>query len=494
MAAVPFQHIPSNIRVPLFYAEVSNADANSASANQNTLLIGQITSAGVAPAGIPLLSQGPTDAQTQGGQNSMLAIMAAAYFANDSGGTVYYLPLADDGSSVKATGSIVVSASPTAAGMISLYIADVLISLPVTAGQTTASIATALQAQIAATPNLPVTAGVSSSTVTLTAVNGGLLGNDIQIATNYLGAQGNQVTPTGLGLTITAMANGAVNPTAGLTTALANLGNTNFDFIICPYTDSVSLGLIQSFLNDSTGRWSYSQQLYGHCFTALRGTLGTLATFGATQNNQHTSVMGFYGSPTWTPSWAAAVGGACASSLRVDPALPLQTVQVNNVLTPQLPQQFDIAEQNTLLYEGISTFSSIGGQVALQNLITTYQTNAFGAPDNSYLEVETLFTLMYVLRDMRGIITSKFARMKLAANGTTFAAGAAVVTPNTIRAELIAEYNNLESQGYVQDSSDFAANLVVQQNTTNPNRVDVLWPGTLINQLRVFAALFQFRL
>lgn len=47
--------------------------------------------------------------------------------------------------------------------------------------------------------------------------------------------------------------------------------------------------------------------------------------------------------------------------------------------------------------------------------------------------------------------------------------------------------------GYAQDKEAFAKNIIVEQNAKNPNRVDVLWPGTLINQLRVFALLNQFR-
>ena len=48
--------------------------------------------------------------------------------------------------------------------------------------------------------------------------------------------------------------------------------------------------------------------------------------------------------------------------------------------------------------------------------------------------------------------------------------------------------------GYAQDADAFAKNIIVEQNASNPNRVDVLWPGTLINQLRIFALLNQFRL
>ncbi|MCT8345469.1 phage tail protein, partial [Photorhabdus kleinii] len=75
-----------------------------------------------------------------------------------------------------------------------------------------------------------------------------------------------------------------------------------------------------------------------------------------------------------------------------------------------------------------------------------------------------------------------------------FAPGSAIVTPNIIRAELIAQYKALEYNGYVQDSKSFADGLIVEVNAQNPNRVDVLWTGTLINQLRVFALLNQFRL
>jgi len=44
----------------------------------------------------------------------------------------------------------------------------------------------------------------------------------------------------------------------------------------------------------------------------------------------------------------------------------------------------------------------------------------------------------------------------------------------------------------VQGSAVFAQGLIVQQNSVNPNRVDVLYPAILIDQLRIFALLMQF--
>jgi phage tail sheath gpL-like len=358
---------------------------------------------------------------------------------------------------------------------------------------TTANIATAVAAAINAIAAMPVTAAASTSTVTLTADNKGLCGNDIDIRVNYQGTAGGESTPTGLTFTITAMSGGATNPT--LTTALGNLLDMSFDFIACPYTDTTSLDALKAFLNDTTGRWSWQQQVYGHVFTAYRGTFASQTTLGLTRNNQHETIMGFNDSPSPSWVWAAALTGAAAVSLRADPATPLQTVAISGVLAPPLQSRFNLSQRNTLLYDGISTFTvAQDGTTAIENLITTYQTNSFGAPDNSYLEVETMFTLMYVLRDMMTMVTSKYSRVKLAADGTRFAPGSNIVTPSIIKADIIAEYQTLEYNGYVQNSKAFAQGLIVSQNTNNPNRIDVLWPGTLIDQLRIFALLAQFRL
>jgi len=489
---IPFKQVPQNLRVPLFYAELDNSRANTSQQNQRALIIGQITTGSATP-NVPVISQGASDAITQGGANSMLALMTAAYAANDSFGEVWYLPLSDAAGATAATGSIAFTAAPTAAGTLSLYVAGQLLSVAITASMTTAQVATAVAAAINAVASMPVTAAASTSTVTLTADNKGLAGNDIDIRVNAKGVSAGEVTPTGLTFTITAMASGATNPT--LTTGLANLLDMPFDFIVCPYTDATSLDALKSFLNDQTGRWSWTQQVYGHVFAANRGTFANQTTLGLTRNNQHETILGFNDSPTPNWIWAAALAGAAAVSLRADPALPLQTVQIQGVMAPPLQSRFNLSQRNTLLWDGISTFTvAQDGTVAIENLITTYQLNGFGQPDNSYLEVETMFTLAYLLRDYASLVTSKYARVKLAADGTRFAPGSNIVTPSVIKADIIARYQEQEFNGYVQKSKEFAQGLIVEQNATNPNRIDVLWPGTLIDQLRIFALLGQFRL
>jgi phage tail sheath gpL-like len=490
---IPFKNIPQNLRVPLFYAELDNSRANTGASTLRALIIGQITAEGTATPNVPQISQGATNAKQVGGMGSMLASMTDAYRAGDSFGELWYLPIADDEEAVEATGTVAITAPPTATGVLSLYIGGVLTSLRVASSMANADVATALAAAINTNLDLPVTAAAATGTVTLTAKNAGLAGNSIDVQLNYRGSAAGEALPAGMAVTITPMAGGLLNP--DITDALANLSDNAFDFIAVPYTDAANLDAMKAFLSSTTGRWSWSEQIYGGGYAAYEGTLGDLTTFGTTRNDEHMSITGYNGSPTPPWQWAASLAAAVAVSARADPALPLQTIALPAVLPPPPESRFILTERNVLLWDGISTFSvAQDGTVAIENQITTYQVNSFGMPDDSYLQVETLNTIAYVLRALKADVTSKYARVKLAADGTRFAPGSAIVTPSIIRAGQIAKYQELEYDGYVQQSDVFAQGIIVEINSTNPNRVDVLYPAILINQLRIFALLFQFTL
>ncbi|EMG5771528.1 TPA: phage tail sheath subtilisin-like domain-containing protein [Yersinia enterocolitica] len=490
---IPFTNIPSNLRTPLFFAEFDNSQANTATTTQRTLIIGQMLNSGTLPADVPVLVSSVATVAGQCGAGSMLHGQMAAYLGNDIAGEIYLLPLADTESMVAATGKITVTTQASATGVISLYIAGIRVQVAVVATDEVAAVATALTAAINTTASLPVTAAAVGAVITLTAKNKGAHGNTLDLRLNYLGSAGGETTPDSLVLTFTPMAGGAGAPE--LDDALANLQDRTFDFIINPYTDTASLNKIKEFLSDSTGRWSYAEQLYGHSFAAQSGTYGQLTAAGELRNDQHASLLGVNGSPTPSYIWSAAYVGAIAQSLRNDPGRPLQTLAISGVLAPPLSSRFTLTERNNLLHSGISTVTvTDDGTVQVENIITTYQKNKYGAEDDSYLQIETLFLLMFVTRYLRTQVTSKFARMKLAADSARFAPGSAIITPNIIRAELIAQYQTLEFNGYVQDAKGFAKGLIVEKSASNPNRVDVLWTGVLINQLRIFAVLNQFRL
>jgi phage tail sheath gpL-like len=498
---IPFKNIPANVRTPLFYAELDNSQANTAAQSQRTLIIAQMTQVGTATPNVPVKAFG--QARALGGAGSVLALMAAVYGANDPTGDVWLLPLADDASATAATGTLTFTGPTTAAGILSLYIGasplnpsvvglPQALAIPLATAQTAAQVATTVAALINSAIDLPVTASAAASVVTLTAKNKGLCGNDIGIAANFRGAIMGEALPAGLGVAIVPMSGGTINPT--LTTALASLTDMPFDFIVMGVNDPTSATAIKAFLNDSTGRWSWSKQLFGHAFYGFTGTQGAAASYAAAMNDQHALVLPQQGSPTPSWLWIAWAVGLAAPSLRADPGLPLQTLSGTGVLAPPIASRFDITIRNMLLYSGCSTFTvDTTGTVALERMITTYVTNPQGQPDNSYLKLTTMFLLMYAIRRMRDMVQRKYARRKLAASGTRALPGTNVVTPNTIRADIIAEYRAMEADGFVQGSDTFAANLVVEKNAGNPDRVDVLYPAIFVDELDVLAMLVQFR-
>ncbi|HCU0243497.1 TPA: phage tail sheath subtilisin-like domain-containing protein [Morganella morganii] len=487
---VPFATIPQNLQTPLFFVEFDNSMANTATATQRTLLIGQMLDGAAGKDSIPERITSGTQAAERFGRGSMLHTEAEAYFRNDTAGEVWVLPLADTESQTAAAGKLKITSAANDTGVISLYIAGIRVQMAVVATDTAEAIAAGLAKVINRNANLPVIASAETDTVTLTAKNKGAHGNGIDIRLNYLGLTGGESTPSGFEMTVTAMSGG--NGAPDLLNGLANLKDRSFDFIVNPYTDTASLDVVKTFLAD---RWAWDKQLYGHSYGVITGTYGQLADLGEKRNDQHASLLGVNGSPSPDYQWSAAYTGAIAQSLRNDPGRPLQTLVISGVLPPDDTKILELTERNNLLHSGISTFTvDDDGTVRVENIITTYQKNAYGDNDDSYLQVETLYLLMFVSRYLRTQVTSKFGRMKLAEDGTRFAPGSAIVTPNIIRAELIAQYGFLEFNGHVQHAKGFAAGLKVERNSQNPNRVDVLWTGTLINQLRVFALLNQFRL
>lgn len=492
---ISFNRIPANVRVPLFYAEMDNSQASYSAQNLRTLLIGQKLAAGSAMVDTPQLVASTDQAKQLFGVGSMLARMHAAARAQDSFGEIWAIALADDGSATAASGEIAVTGPAIESGAIALYIAGQRITVGVAVAQAAASIATDIAAAINAVADLPVTAAVNGGVTTqvdLTCKWDGATGNDITIVENYRGTLGGEVTPKGVALAITPMTGGATNPS--LAPAITAMGDDEYDFVVLPYTDTTSLDDAKDALDDDTGRWSWSRQIYGHVYAAARASAGNLVTLGTARNDQHTTIAGVeldVPTPVW--EYAAAYAARNAVYIAVDPARPTQTGEMVGVLPAPAGKRFLLTERQTLLNSGIATSYYGGGYVRVERAITTYQKNTWNQTDPSYLDSETMHTSAYVLRRLRGVITSKYPRHKLGNDGTQYGPGQAIVTPAVIRGELIAEYSAMERLGIVENAKAFAAALIVERDV-DPNRVNVLYTPDYVNQLRVFAVLNQFRL
>jgi phage tail sheath gpL-like len=490
MAGVLFNNIPGNIRVPFFHAEFQPG-GTPYSQNARLLLVGQKLSTGVAAANQPVLV---TDSAAEAlfGKDSMLADMVRFARAQAPLQEIWALPLDDDAAGVKATGKITVSGAPVSqAGAMSVYIAGIRVRIAVLTTDTDTSIAAALVAAINATAGLPVTAAVNGTNAyecDLTARHKGATGNDILVDLGIVTEEG--LLGQDL-LTITAMSGGSGDP--DMSTAFGNLGDEEFDWIASPYADANALGDASDLLNDVNGRWSWSKQIYGHYIGTHTGTVGALSTLGNARNDQHATIFPCrkFRSPPWQV--AAAVGARAASHLQspgasAELSRPLQTLELIGIKGPlAASDRLKITEKQTLLYDGVSTYYvHKDGSVRIERLITTYQSNAYGSADATYLDVNTMAQSMYGIRYIRQKVETHHGRKALADANPGRNPG--IATADDVRNSIIHAYEDLVALGVFENADLFARDVVVERDLVDANRLNASLPLDHVNQLRIVAA------
>lgn len=480
---------PGSLRKPGVYSEIDNSRAVSGpqSVTYRRLLIGQKLTAGTAAANTLVRVTSQAQADTLFGAGSMLSGMVRAAMAIDTYTELLVLPVVDNAAGVAATGTVVFTGPATASGTVELMIAGRRVSVGVISGDTPTAIAAAAAAAITAAADMPVTAAATTGTVTLTCRHKGEAGNSLNARVNYYAGQ---ALPAGVGVTFTPFTNGAGNPALG--PALAAIGDEWLHTWAVPYSDAASLASIKTELSS---RFAWNREIEAHAFAAARGTQGTLGALGDSHNSQHLAIVMANDEPMPAYEKAAETMAIAAHYAAIDPARPLQNLAYVWCLPPAAANRFTNEERNLLLFDGIATTKvATDGTMLVERLITTYKTNAAGASDISYLDSETLFTLMFIRHDWRDYVLRKYPRHKLADNGTRYGIGQAVVTPNVMKAEAIAKFREWEDLGLVENIDDFKANLIAERNVSDPNRLDMLLPPDLVNQLRIVANKIQFRL
>lgn len=495
--AVAFQNMPGSLRAPFFYAEIT-AGVSPFSGQSRQVLIGHKLAAGTAAVGA-LVDIGSSDPNVLFGQGSMLADQALHARRMDPNGLIYALPVAEPTSgAATAAGSIAITGTATASGVITRYIGGERVSVAVASGDT----ATVVGARLAAAINagytkfnrfmkFTVTAANSSGTVTLTARHAGAIMNALRIESDL-----EQIEPDAAGLTVTVtqMSSGAGD--VDLAAALALLGSAPAEWITGPFATTSQLNAVRDFLADSgSGRWAPTVQLDGHYTTAITGNLSTVTSFGQGRNDRHVTIDAMNNSPS--PPWvrAAALNGAVARSKNlgvsiteaVEISRPLHTIVLEGVRAPKAEiDRWGQADLESLFNSGLAaSVVSNDNQVRISRVCTTYQKNGFDQPDATFIDLETLAQSAYVRRYFRHAIESAFPRHVLKDENPRNVQG--IATPDAIRAVLIHAYRQLCDNGIGENPDLFAINLIVERSA-DPNRVNAYLPVDVANQFKIFAA------
>lgn len=234
---------------------------------QKLLFVGQLLSGNSAVSGNLYENIGDNDEIALFGAKSMISGMIRS--ARDQNPVTSFdaIGLADNGSAVQATGSVAFSGTATSSGTIFITIGSEKnhrLQVSVTTGDSATDIGDELVSVIGADPNIPVTASNSTGTVTLTASNGGTLGNFIGLS--YTGSV------DGVATALTAFSGGSGDPSL---TGIFDVVSTNrYQGIVWPYFSDTSV--VRDFLDD---RFNVDNRILdGVAFTSSVDTLANHIT------------------------------------------------------------------------------------------------------------------------------------------------------------------------------------------------------------------------
>lgn len=480
---ISFSEIPYSWYVPGAYVEVrANYTKNGLlTYPAQALLITQMLAAGTAtPLAVNQITR-RDQAPALFGRGSIAAQQVAAFLAANPYTPLFVMGVSDLAAGVQATFTLTATGTATSAATGTVKIGNDAVTFAVASGDLVAAQATAAAAAINANLDLPVTAAAVAGVVTLTFRHKGECGNALMIS----------VSTTGTGTTwaVAAGTTGSGNPT--ITTAIAAIAGIWYTDIIVPWTDSVSLGLLETELSS---RFNAMGKLDAHLYYGLIGSLGTVQSFSTSRNSKYASSLPANGSPT--PPWvvAASLGGVCSFQCANDPSRQLRGLVLPGVQPPPQATRYMETERNLLLAAGMSTFNVlIDGTVVIERIVTNNKTSDLGIPDGSWRDITVPKTVSRVRFDWRNFTQLNWPRNKLADDDSIAAAyDPLVATPRRLKASWAGRTALYEQKGWITNTVANLANAVFVRNGADPNRVDARQPITVIGNLMVLAGALEF--
>lgn len=462
---ISFSQLPSSIRKPGKYVEfnASLAVRTLPSNAQRLLIVAQSLATGTAPAGVPVAVFDDGAAATLFGRGSHAHLMVRAAIGAYRYARITVLPLADAVGATAASATVTLTGTATKAGSIAIQVGDRSAILAVPVGETAAQATTRLLALLAQQVDWPVVAAAKVDAISITARNAGTIGNDLVLSAISGVA--------GLTVATTAMAGGLIDP--DLEVALATVFKSSDEIIVSPFANTVALKALRTHLAE---RGNAIEQRGAVGVYATTGTLAAATTLAASVNHERITAALLPG--TSTPAFELAAIYAAVISSEEDPARPLNTLALTGVDVPPLSARLSRMEQEACLVNGVTPLEVGPGEtVQIVRAITTYTLDPQGITDIAWLDLTTIRTMDYVRKSVRERLSLRFPREKLSAR-----------TAPRVRSEILDVLNKLEELEIVEEVKANASGLIVERDSQDPNRLNARIPTDVVNGLHVLAA------
>lgn len=451
-------------------------------------LLGQFNSGFTPTANVAQEVTSAEEVAARCGRGSMLHLMAKRAFDQAPTTKKYIVPLADAGSSTAATGSIALTGTATKAGTMARFIAGKKISIPVSVGDTAANVAARIKTLIDAALDLPVTVAVTTGTATFTAKFKGTLGNAIRIQKD-LDTGDFEGEPAGLTETITQMSSGAGDPDPS--TALAALGGTWYTAIANPYADATGIAAIEA-----AGETRSSPAGINLPFMGVIGFTGSRADFVTAvtaRNSKYVSWVPVEDSPM--PAFEIAASGAAlyASRQEIQPGTPMRGRKLVGIRAGSAAGWTGTEEDAVVKAGGSTTRASPDGSVSMQDFVTTYKTNAAGAPDDLYRFANWLGNWQFKLYSLNALFNSDPFIDALVVDDKAKTDVDYAISPKIVKAFAIQLIDELwVKYGLTKERNAVVKGIKTEIDSGNPGRINLLIPDVFSAGLRIIAGKVQW--
>lgn len=459
------------------------------------LIIGQKLAAGTLGVGAFVQITRPEQAIALFGQGSIGAEQVAAFYAANRTQPLYVTALADDGASVKATGTITFAGAISSSVVLRFRIAGKQVRFTASAGATVTELATALKDAINADASLVVTATSALGVVTVTSRHGGEVGNDIDLRVDTDA----QALPAGITATIVAMAGGSGNP--DITDALDAVGQVWYTGVTHPWNDATNMAAFETWL---TGRYMAMAKRDCHGFVGKRGTFAQLGVWGELTNSPFLTCAGLDKSPTSSWVIAAALFGLCAFHLTNDPARQLRSLVLPGVLSPDPADQFIDEERELLLRKGITSLDCLsdGRVVTISRVITTYKKSTLDVADRAWLDIMVPATMSRIRYDWSAYVSLLYPRAKLVDDESTAGfvgraeddedPGNSVVTPRRMKGSWAARCGLYGEKAWIENVERTVKESVFARSGDDKNRLESRQKVRIVGNMMVLAGSLEF--
>lgn len=418
------------------------------------------------------------------GWGSPIHIQARILFPVNGGGVscpVYVYPQAE-GSNVAQISTLTVGGASTSATSGTLYVLvsgrsdidGVSYAVPITAGQSQNSVASAIGAAINAVLSSPVTNTVATNVVTSTTKWKGLSSDDTNITV---------IDNTGSGFTFTFAITTHGSGVPSVATSLANFGNDWNTIVINGYgLDSTTITTLEGVNGtpDPTNPTGKYTGVIMRPFIALSGSLlddPTSITDVTARKSQVTiAVCPAPKSLGYSFEAAANYAYKFANQLTNAPHLDIAGQSLPDMPLPASGVTFAMQSYNTrdtFVKKGCSTVDLVGGVYQIQDFVTTYHPDGENPP------------IFAKCRDIMGVDMNIYYSWKLIellyivdhviANDNDIVTASNVCKPKDAKALIYSLADDVVKRALVADATFMKNSADVEINSTNPQRLDCTW-------------------